>query len=90
MTRRDIVKLIVTIIEIVLVFVAVLWMLGLFSSLGIAEDGEAWVMCMPESEVMVRERPGRRNAIVGVDNGDRKSTRLNSSHELKSRMPSSA
>ena len=34
--------------------------------------------------------PGRRETTRVIDCGDRKSTRLNSSHEIPSRMPSSA
>ena len=34
--------------------------------------------------------PGKRERLAGRRQGDRKSTRLNSSHEFVSRMPSSA
>ena len=36
------------------------------------------------------EYPGRGIAVAMAPDGDRKSTRLNSSHKVQSRMPSSA
>ena len=41
-------------------------------------------------EYIFSHEPKRRPACIYFSLGDRKSTRLNSSHELKSRMPSSA
>ena len=43
-------------------------------------------------ELLARDeqQPGLDRAVRDLDEGDRKSTRLNSSHERLSRMPSSA
>ena len=46
--------------------------------------------CLLALEQLARRRPIRRPLDIGAGTGDRKSTRLNSSHEIPSRMPSSA
>ena len=43
-----------------------------------------------EGRVLLRRRRGRGLAVLHEAGGDRKSTRLNSSHATLSRMPSSA
>ena len=68
MTRRDIIRMILAIIEIAVIFGVTLWVLGIFASFGLAEEGEVWVMCRPGSEVMIREGPGRRKPVAGVVN----------------------
>ena len=55
-----------------------------------------WIRMRRDAEMDRRTeiRAAERNAVKELNlehaKGDRKSTRLNSSHELKSRMPSSA
>ena len=69
MKKRDVIKLLLAIIEIAAIFATTLWILGLFASLGMAEDG-VWVLCQPgngkPNEVMIREKPGRKSAVVGA------------------------
>ena len=83
-------------------FVGVLWpMFGPTAATGLVEL-VAELRMMPDVEVRTylhqswpslvedidRQPPGTRTAVIGYR--DRKSTRLNSSHEIPSRMPSSA
>ena len=59
---------------------------------GFSLDGSRWISCRPDFflPVQVLSRLFRRLCLEQLAAADRKSTRLNSSHEIPSRMPSSA
>lgn len=68
--KRDIFKALIAIMELALVVLAVMWVLGLFRSIGVAENaGERWVICQPEEKdggyVSVREKAKKNSAEIG-------------------------
>ena len=56
----------------------------------LAVEGVNCAGCIRKIETGLKKLPGVVDARVNFTNRDRKSTRLNSSHIQKSRMPSSA
>lgn len=59
-------KWIRTILELAALTAAVLALIHGCNALGLAEDDcECWVMCRPESEVLIRKKPDKRAEVTG-------------------------